>query len=80
MPKFVTTRDLEFMFQGLHHCRVKAGTPVRWQSGGTGGYVVEPAHVELPPTQARGRGTLWAHDTHYHFIWIESDAVAEAEG
>lgn len=74
MPKAFLSRDVEMTFRDLHTVRAKAGTPLLPVPGGDRRhYAIPLAYVETDsPT---GRGTLWAHDARYFYIWAPADAV-----
>lgn len=79
MSGFRLSRDIEMTFRRLHTVRAKAGTPVLALLGGSPrGFVIAPTNVETD--SPRGRGTLWDHDTTYHYIWVPFDAVEAANG
>lgn len=65
-------RDVSFTFQRLHKCSARKGAPVRKESGH---FCIEPAHVETDSD--RGPRTLWAHDTHFYFIWVRPEDVEQ---
>jgi hypothetical protein len=74
-----TTRDLAFEFERMHNVRVKAGVRAHMIPSGTHvSFYVDQRDVETD--SARGAGSLWAHDTKYHYIYVPSDAVEEVDG
>jgi hypothetical protein len=73
--RYRLSRDVSLTFRG-HSVRAKAGSPVLWVPGGTGGYSLDPHGVETDSDTSPG--TIWDHDTDHYHIWAPLDAVEEA--